>query len=255
MAESIPDSAVVAVLRPFVRASRPVLRGLREADPFGLRARPAPEAAADRDLHDKLLDALAKVKVPGTSRWAAMGVEDRCRWWVYRVGRVTTIAAAVPGLGGALARSLPVSSTVGAAGQGLLLVAIAGEHGVEDEDEVVALLGRILFGRDLAPRTLDAAADVAADARADELTGDLHVDDGRSTARRVATAVWRMGRALYAVEDELDKRPHGRFYHEAIGLLPVVGAVGKYFGEWSGLKRASKKAHRWLRAAGQPGTR
>lgn len=248
MAEAIPDAAIVAVLRPFVRAARPVLAGLRDADPFGLRARPAKEADADRDLRDKLLDGLAAVKVPGTSAWASMGVEARCRWWVYRVGRVTTIAAAVPGLGGALARSLPVSSTVGAAGQGLLLVAIAGEHGVVDENEVVALLGHILFERDLAPRTVDAKADAAADARADELTGDLRDDDGRSTARRVARAVWRMGRALYAVEDELDKRPHGRFYHEAVGLLPGIGAVGKYFGEWSGLKRASRKAHRRLPA-------
>ncbi|ODT98333.1 MAG: hypothetical protein ABS81_28110 [Pseudonocardia sp. SCN 72-86] len=248
MAEAIPDAAVVAVLRPFVRAARPVLAGLRDADPFGLRARPVPEAEADRALHDKLLDGLAKVKVPGTARWASMDVEERCRWWVYRVGRVTTIAAAVPGLGGALARSLPVSSTVGAAGQGLLLVAIAGEHGVVDENEVIALLGHILFERDLTPRKVDEKADAAADARAEELTGDLHDDDGRSTARRVATAVWRMGRALYSVEDELDKRPHGRFYHEAIGLLPGIGAVGKYFGEWSGLKRASKQAHRRLAA-------
>jgi hypothetical protein len=246
MGEAISDAAVVAVLRPFVRAARPVLAGLRDADPFGLRARAAPETDADRALHDRLLDALAAAKVPGTSRWASMDVEERCRWWVFRVGRVTTIAAAVPGLGGALARSLPVSSTVGAAGQGLLLVAIAGEHGVTDENEVIALLGHILFERDLAPRTADAKADAAADARADELTGDLRDDDGRSTARKVTTAVWRMGRALYAVEDELDKRPHGRFYHEAVGLLPGVGVVGKYFGEWSGLKRASKKAHRWL---------
>ncbi|GEL24153.1 hypothetical protein PSU4_31070 [Pseudonocardia sulfidoxydans NBRC 16205] len=248
MAEPISDAAVVAVLRPFVRAARPVLAGLRDADPFGLRVRPAREADADRDLRDKLLDGLAKVKVPGTARWASMSVQDRCEWWVYRVGRVTTIAAAVPGLGGALARSLPVSSTVGAAGQGLLLVAIAGEHGVDDENEVIALLGHILFERDLAPRTADAQADAAADARADEMTGDLRDDDGRSTARRVTTALWRMGRALYAVEDELDKRPHGRFYHDAVGLLPGVGAVGKYFGEWSGLKRASKKAHRRLAA-------
>ncbi|RTL68050.1 MAG: hypothetical protein EKK42_11690 [Pseudonocardiaceae bacterium] len=248
MAEAIPDSAVVAVLRPFVRAAHPILRALRNADPFGLRARPAREADADRDLRTKLLDGLAAVKVPGTSAWASMNVEARCRWWIFRLGRVTTIAAAVPGLGGALARSLPVSSTVGAAGQGLLLVAIAGEHGVVDENEVITLLGHILFGRELTPRTVDAKADAAADARADEMTGDLRDEDGRSTARRVTTAVWRMGRALYAVEDELDKRPHGRFYHEAIGLVPGIGAVGKYFGEWSGLKRASKKAHRRLTA-------
>lgn len=245
MAETIPDAAIVAILRPFYRASRPVLGGLREADPFGLRNRAASDDD-ERGLRDKLLDGLAAVKVPGTAGWGSMGVAARCRWWVYRVGRITTLAAAVPGLGGALARTLPVSSAVGAAGQGLLLCAIAGEHGISDEETVVAMLASVLFDRDLAPRGLDADADAAVEKRADELTGDLHDEHGRSTVRRVATAMWRLGRALYAVEDELDRRPHGRFYHEALGLLPGVGAVGKYLGEWSGLKRASKEAHRWL---------
>ena len=63
----------------------------------------------------------------------------------------------------------------------------------------------------------------------------------------MARAVWRLGRALFAVEDELDKRPHGNFLHEGLGMLPVVGAVGKYLGEWSGLKRAAKLAEEWLR--------
>ncbi|WP_103380416.1 hypothetical protein [Pseudonocardia dioxanivorans] len=297
MAEPIPDAAIVAVLRPFVRASRPVLDGLRDADAFGLRHRaasaapvsgraaagraPAAGAAADsagsdraaagraaadgaaadggdRQLRERLLDALAAVRVPGTAGWVAMDVAARCRWWIYRVGRVTTVAAAVPGLGGALARTLPVSAALGLAGQGLLLCAIAGEHGIDDEETVVAMLASVLFDRALTVRRLDAAADAAVDEKAEELTGDLRDGQGRSTVRRVATALWRLGRALYAVEGELDKRPHGRFYHEAIGLLPGVGAVGKYLGEWSGLKRASKQAHRWLaRRAGSahPGTR
>lgn len=256
MAEAISDAAIVALLRPFVRAARPVLAGLREADPFGLRARAAHADGEDRALRDKVLDVLASAKIPGTSAWASMDVAARCRWWIFRVGRLTTVATAVPGLGGALARTLPVSSALGAAGQGLLLCAIAGEHGIDDEETVVALLGAVLFDRELTPRGPDPAADAAADARAAEITGDL--DRKGSTLARVAGVLWRLGRALYAVEDELDKRPHGRFYHEAVSLIPGVGAVGKYFGEWSGLKRASKKAHRWLaRRAGSahPGER
>lgn len=255
----ISDDAIVTVLRPFVRATRPVLDGLRETDPFGLRSRVGPDAAGtdvdpeERTLSDKILDALSSVQVPGTSAWAAMDVEQREHWWIYRVGRFTTLVAAIPGLGGALARTLPVSSAVGAAGQGLLLVAVAGEHGVRDEHELVALLASVLFRREIRPTVqLSAEDDAAADAKAAELTGDL-AGSGRgagTTLRRVGSAVWRLGRALWSVEDELDKRPHGRFYHEWLGLLPVVGVLGKYLGEWSGLKRSAKAGRVWLTRRG-----
>ena len=239
----IPDDALVAALRPFVRATRPVLDGLREADPFGLRSRVSPGATGgdttggdaapeERSLASTILDTLAAVQVPGTAAWARMDVEGRAHWWVHRVGRFTTLIAAIPGLGGALARTLPVSDAVGAAGEGLLLVAIAGEHGVREEDRLVELLASVLFRRELALGTaaMTAAEDAAADARASELTGDLAGAGKRATLKRVGSAVWRLGRALFALEDELDKRPHGRFYHQWLGLLPVVGVVGKYLG-------------------------
>lgn len=244
----IPDSAIVGVLRPFVRATRPVLDALRDADPFGLRSRALADDAPDeeRGLRERVLDALASVEVPGTAAWAAMDVPARTHWWVRRVGRFTTLLAAVPGIGGALANRLPVSKALGAAGQGLLLVAIAGEYGVRDEARLVELLGAVLFRRQLRVGGPDQAADVAADARAAELTGDLAAPDTTPTLVRIGRAVWRLGSALFAVEDELDKRPHGRFYHDWIGLLPVVGVVGKYFGEWSGLKKAAAEGRRWL---------
>jgi hypothetical protein len=249
---AIPDSVIVGALRPFVRATRPVLAGLRESDPFGLRGRvhSAPGAEDERPLKHRILDTLASIEVPGTAAWAAMDVRGRSHWWIYRVGRFTTLVAAIPGLGGALARTLPVSAAVGAAGQGLLLVAIAGEHGIHSragEDRIVELLASVLFGRELTlTGTLDAAEDAVVDRRADELTGDLGKKDASPAVARIGSAVWRLGRALYSVEDELDKRPHGRFYHEAIGMLPVVGVAGKYFGEWSGLKRAAKAAEKRL---------
>lgn len=241
----ISDAAVAAVLRPFVRATRPVLDGLRESDPFGLRSRKITDDDPDQGVVDKLLDALASVELPGTAAWARMNRTARSRWWVRRVGRFTTLIAAIPGLGGALANRLPVSKAVGAAGQGLLLVAIAGEHGVHDEGTLVALLGSVLFRRDLdTSRDLTAAEDTAADARAAEITAPL-VDE-RPTVSRIGSAVWRLGRALFAVEDELDKRPHGRFHHQLLGMVPIVGALGKYLGEWSGLKRAAREAETWL---------
>jgi len=249
VADAIPDRVIVAILRPFVRATRPVLDGLREADPFGLRSRATGHQdvpAEERGLRDKMLDALASVEVPGTAAWAAMDVPARTHWWVHRIGRFTTLIAAVPGLGGALAKRLPVSGAVGAAGQGLLLVAIAGEHGVRDEDELVNLLGAVLFRRQLAVSAATGTENAAADARAAELTGDLAKPSTTPTLTKVARAVWRLGRALLAVEDELDKRPHGNVFHEGLGMLPVVGVVGKYLGEWSGLKKAAREAEKRL---------
>jgi hypothetical protein len=252
----ISDQVIVGVLRPFVRATRPVLDGLREADPFGLRSRPVTpqlvgadgvDANVERGIRDRVLDMLAAVEVPGTAAWAAMSVPERTNWWVHRVGRFTTLLAAVPGLGGALASRLPVSKALGAAGQGLLLVAIAGEYGVHEEDQLVALLGAVLFRRELVVSGPDRAADAVADSRAAEITGDLTEPDTTPTLTRIGRAVWRLGRALFAVEGELDKRPHGNFLTAGLSLLPVVGALGKYLGEWSGLKRAARMAEMRLR--------
>ncbi|MFP5023127.1 hypothetical protein [Pseudonocardia phyllosphaerae] len=262
--QPIDDGPLVTVLRPFVRATRPVLAGLREADPFGLRSReaaqgssagtdlvPAEQSSRLRKRVDTLLDALSSVEIPGTAAWARMDVDARTHWWVYRVGRFTTLVASLPGLGGALARTLPVSDAIGAAGEGLVLVAIAGEHGVTDEDRLVELLASVLFRRELTlGGALTPEEDAAADVRAEELTGDIAGTGKRATLRRVGTAVWRLGWALFAVQDQLDKRPHGRFYHEWLGYLPVVGVVGKYLGEWSGLKRAADRGRAWLRRRG-----
>lgn len=246
----ITDRSIVAVLRPFVRATRPVLDGLRDADPFGLRARVATPEGVERNVGEKILDFLASVEVPGTAAWAAMDTLARSRWWVRRVGRFTTLLAAVPGIGGVLASRLPVSSALGAAGQGLVLVAIAGEHGVHDEDELVSLLGAVLFRRELTVVGADAAADAVAQKQAAELTGDLAQSDGPPPLVRVGKAVWRLGRALFAVEGELDKRPHGNIVQSWIGMLPVVGVVGKYMGEWSGLKHAAREAVKRLAVRG-----
>lgn len=237
MAESIPDTAIVAVLRPFVRASGPLLDRLREADPFG----------------DRLGDRLARVRMPGTTAWRAMSPQARTDWWVNRVGRFTTIVAAVPGLGGALANRLPVTEAVGAAGQGLLLCAIAGEYGVTDVPSRVRMLAAVLFGRNISEELASGAhTDRAAE---DERTAELRerAEQGgrrRGNIRTAAGAVYRLGRALLSVPGELERRPRGRWYHRAAGMIPVAGAAANYLGERSGLKRAARAAVRWLRENG-----
>jgi hypothetical protein len=252
----ITDAAVAAVLRPFVRATRPLLGALSDSDPFGLRARAHrlhddPDAdPRERRLHDKVLDRLAEARLPGTAAWAGMDMHERSRWWVRRVGRLTSLVAAVPGFGGVITSRLPITMALGAVAEGLVLCAIADEHELHDEAEVVALLGAVLFRRDLSPTPRTALSDATnaeVDARATELTGDLR-QERAPTLRRVAGALWRMGRALLAVEGELEKRPHGGRISRWMSMLPVVGVAGKYIGEWSGLKKAAKAGEQWIHA-------
>ncbi|MBB5956205.1 hypothetical protein FHS29_002791 [Saccharothrix tamanrassetensis] len=241
---AITDRDVVRALRPFVRATGPLLDTLREANLLGLRDR-AVEDGANRALVDKLWDRLAKVKVPGTAGWAAMGVAQRDEWWLNRVGRLVSLIAALPGVGGALADRLPIQSALGTAGQGVLLSAMAGEHGFTTTEDRVRLLAFVLFQREVDGRAADASTEERAreDRATEELTSEL---EGRSTIRAIGRTVWKLAKVLWALEGELDKRPQGRFYHQALGMLPLVGVVGDYFGERSALRRVRKAAYQWF---------
>ena len=254
---SITDADVAAVLRPFVRATRPLLGALSDADPFGLQARArqaadaptaAPAARVKRTQRNRVVDRITSTRAPGTAAWAQMDMHARSAWWVRRVGRVTSLVAAVPGFGGAITSKLPVTSALGAVAQGLVLCAIADEHDMHDEADVVALLGAVMFRRDLCPPArgeLSRDSDAAIDARAAELTGGLETEK-KPTLQRLGGALWRMGRGLLAVEGELGKRQRGGYITRWMSLIPVVGVAGKYLGEWSGLKKAAKAGEAWI---------
>jgi hypothetical protein len=220
MSEAISDRQLVAVLRPFVRACGPVLDKIREAGPYKLGF-------------------FTRLRVPGTAAWAAMGPERRTNWWVNRFGRVTAVITAIPGLGGALADRLPVQDLVGVTAQSLVLCAIAGEHGITDTETRVRLIASVLFKRDVDAAPIPANK-TEEDAEVARITGQL-------TPRSIGGTLWRLARSLWAITDELGKRPNGRWYHHLLGLIPVVGVVGDYFGERSGLRVTRKRALRWLR--------
>lgn len=263
MTQAISDRQVVAVLRPFVRATAPLLDALRESDPLGLRARAAAAAARGETLAElagvepplrrKLLNGLSSVKLPGTVAWGHMNPDQRTKWWINRVGRLTTLITAIPGLGGALADRLPVQDALGTASQGVLLCAIAGEHGVTDHAERVRLLAWVLFERDV-DRQLAAGQDpehdaAEEDARTAELTEELgESKKSKISLKAFATTLWRLGRSLLAITGELEKRPRGRIWHRVLGMLPAVGMFADYLGERSALKRAAKRAQRWITA-------
>lgn len=239
VADSITDEHIAGVLRAFVRGCDPMLPRLRETDDVAVAA---DDTEVDHGLLRRVRDRVAEVRWPGTAKWTRLSVQERSDWWVSRVGRLTALAASVTGLAGALGDRLPLQDILGAAGQGLLLCAIAGEHGVDDRATRVRLLAAVLFERDL---DLAVAAGGGMDA---EVTPPP--ETGRRLGVKAAAKwLWRQGKLLLAVQDELGKRPHGRFYHRALGMLPVVGMLGDYLGERSALKRAARAGDRWLALA------
>jgi len=231
MAEAISDRQVVAVLRPFVRAATPVVAAMRT--PGRMRG-------------------LASRNVPGSAVWPRLSPQARTGWWINRVGRLTALITSIPGLGGALADRLPVQDALGATAQGLLLCAIADEHGLHDPGERVRLLAWVLFQRDLDPvLAAGKGADATEDAQAARLAGNF----GDTAKRRIgfracAGALWRMARSLMAIADELGKRPRGHFYQRALGALPLVGMLGDYLAERSALRRVARRTTKWLSGPG-----
>ncbi len=233
------------MLRVFVRGCGPMVDRLRhdDVDLSGADADPDVDAA----LLARLRRRLAQVRYPGSDSWARLTVEERSDWWVSRVGRLTSLAASVTGLAGALGDRLPLQDMLGSAGQGLLLCAIASEHGVDDPATRVRLLAKVLFDRDISPEV--AAGDV-------EPVGSeepASLPEGKRLGLKPAAKwLWRQGKLLLDISDELEKRPHGRFYHRVLGMLPIVGMAGDYLGERSALKRAAKAGHRWVHEQAAP---
>jgi hypothetical protein len=259
VADPITDERAAAVLRLFVRGCGPMLARLRDDDDAGGEAVDLEVAEDDREVDRGLLDKIRgqvqKVRWPGSESWARLGVEERSDWWVSRVGRLTALAASVTGLAGALGDRLPLQDMLGSAGQGLLLCAIASEHGVDDRGTRVRLLASVLLERDIDPVVAAGRDDdVADEAVVAELTEEQQPAEAvpakgtRFGVQAAAKWLWRQGRLLMAVSGELEKRPHGRFYHRALGMLPIVGMAGDYLGERSALKRAARAADTWLHA-------
>lgn len=244
--EPISDRQLAAVLRPFVRAAGPVVGAMRAPGRLG---------------------GLGSVKVPGSAAWQALAPQDRTIWWINRVGRLTALVAAIPGLGGVLADRLPIQDALGASAQGLLLCAIAEEHGVRDLGERVRLLAWVLFDRDLDPALAVGKDDEVRErasgrgpgivspedsqaskkARAEELAGEFAGNTKRRmTVLACSRTLWRMARSLTAIPGELEKRPRGYFFQRGIGMLPIVGMVGNYLAERSALKRVASMSAKWL---------
>jgi hypothetical protein len=242
----IDDADVACALSRTVRVINPVVDVLSRADPFGLKARSHHLGDTDGSV-DKALDALAWVlntaDVPGTQGWQNMTLDDRVNWWLRRVGALDTVLVAFPGIFGVVADRLPVQDVLGFANQAIVLCAVARECGVDDYGQQVRLLATVMCDRDLGA---DAYADDSEPVREAQSTPM----DG--TPLTILRPLWRVAGLLRAIGDELVKRPRPRPLFRYLGMMPAVGAVADYFGEYGALIRAAKAGRNWIER--QPAT-
>ena len=166
-----------------------------------------------------------------------MSLDYRTNWWVRRVGAVDTIMVAFPGVFGAVADRLPIQDVLGFGNQAIVLCAVARECGVDDYGHQVRLLAAVMCDRDLG-----ADLDVEAAPQA-EPTESSH---GDAMPAAIVKALWRLAGVVRAIGGEIVKRPRPRRVFRYLGMLPAVGAVADYFGEYGALVRAAKAGRTWI---------
>lgn len=240
---TLGDAEVARALGRSVGLINPVLDLLAGTDLLGLKRRTHRLGDSD-DAVARALDALAWVlntaDVPGTMAWDDMDLERRVDWWVRRVGALDTLLVAFPGVLGVIADRLPVQDLLGFSNQAIVLCAVAREHCIEDRELQVQLLASVMCDRDL----------TAAEARGE--VGEQAEAESRDPA--LASRLWHFAGVLRAVNDELVKRHRPRSVFRYLGMLPAVGAVADYLGEYGALVRAAKEGQGWIAKRAAPVT-
>ena len=196
------------------------------------------------------VDRLTAPLVRRLGRPPALPPEERTAWWADQVSRVAAGVSAAPRFAGKLADLLPLQNTIGTAVQSVVVLGVAGEHGVEDPAERISLLTRVLLRRDLTPEQIEPLLERAKGTYREEALG---AREERGGFRGTARTIWRVAGLLGRIDDTLDARPKGRLGARALANLPVVGLAGGWLSERVALRRAAARAAeelRHLRAAG-----
>ena len=180
------------------------------------------------------VDRLVTPLVDRLGRPLALPREERERWWADRASRVAAGASALPRFAGKLVDLLPVRNALGAAVQSVVILGVAGEHGVRAPAERVALLARVLLDRPLTAERVEPLLQRTDGRYREEVFGAK----GGGVARRL----WGTARLLARIDETLDARPKGRLGARALANLPVFGLAGGYLAERIALRRAAAKA-------------
>ncbi|MHC9296926.1 hypothetical protein ACRCUN_31065 [Mycobacterium sp. LTG2003] len=230
----LSDADVADALGRAVGVIDLILDVLSDTDPLGLRRR-THDRDSEASLVDKPLNLLAGLldcaDVPGTQSWERKDRAARIKWWVHRVGALDNVVVAFPGVFGVLANRLPLQDLLGFTNQAIVLCAVAREYGITDHQTQVRLLGSVLCGRDI--------ADGAGTVRTPEPDADW-------SEMSLPKKLWQLVGIMNAIGDELGKRPHPRRLFRYFGMIPWIGAVADYFGEYGALVRAADAAQTWI---------
>jgi hypothetical protein len=187
------------------------------------------------------VDRLTAPLVRRLGRPPALPEAERDQWWADRVPLLAAGLSAAPRFLGRLADLLPLQNTVGSAVQAVVVLGVAGEHGVVDPAERVSLLAAVLLARDLPADRVRPLLQRTPGAYTDAALG---LREERSGLRGRARILWRVARLLGRIDDALDARPKGRLGARALSNLPVVGVFGGYLAEREALRRAAGEAAR-----------
>ncbi|WP_299569786.1 hypothetical protein [uncultured Williamsia sp.] len=261
---TLSDTELLGILHRATGLIAPVLDVLADSDPFdGSGDKPegtgrGASSSADSSFPDKAVNAAANslawatnaAAAPGTPKWATMSVAERDDWWVTRVGSITNILVAYPGVLGAVADRLPIQDVLGFTQQSFVLCAIARVHGVDDRREQARMIAEVLCGRTIDPSVARADSATLDDAVPDDIPdAERDVAAGRPwSARDVVKRVWATAKLLRAVVGEIKHRPAPKRIWRTLSKVPVVGAAADYVGERSALREAADSASRWLEA-------
>ncbi|MGR7028014.1 hypothetical protein [Geodermatophilus sp. URMC 62] len=193
------------------------------------------------------LDRLTGPLVQRLGRPPELPPADRDAWWADRASRVAAVASGLPRLVGRLADVLPLQNTVGTAVQSLVVLGVAGEHGVTDPAERVSLLARVLLARDLPAERVRPLLERV---RGTYTEAALGARDERAGLGGAARTVWRAARLLGRIDEALDARPKGRLGARALANLPLVGVLGGYAAEREALRKAARRTTELLETGG-----
>ena len=261
---TLSDTELLGILHRATGLIAPVLDVLADSDPFdGSGEKPegtgrGASSSAEASFPEKAVNAAANslawatnaAAAPGTPKWTTMSVAERDDWWVTRVGAITNILVAYPGVLGAVADRLPIQDVLGFTQQSFVLCAIARVHGVDDRREQARLIAEVLCGRTIDPSVAHADEGTLQDAVPDDIPdAERDVAQGRPwSARDVVKRVWATAKLLRAVVGEIKHRPAPKRIWRTLSKVPVVGAAADYVGERSALREAADSASHWLEA-------
>ncbi|MBT0567606.1 hypothetical protein [Williamsia sp. CHRR-6] len=200
------------------------------------------------------------IGAPGSPAWQSADEAARADWWVDRMGAVTTVIVAYPGVFGAVADRLPVQDLLGFTQQAFVLCAVAQAYGVDDRHTQTDLLAAVLCNRNLHSATLLAESEpevslvkpgdspIVVAVKPDRDEEPITDEDRRvpRSAREVARRMWKAAKVLRSISSELAQRPSPGRVSKVFSKLPVVGAAADYVGERKALRQAADEGTRWL---------